>query len=197
MSITIIAGKLRGKQLVRISKHIDVRPILVRVRKSLFDIIRPKIEGGVRFLDLYAGSGTVGIEALSRGAEFAVFIDLEKSCVRLIRTNLERFGLLENTKVSQANVLDGLDWLRYKSLSPFDIVFLGPPYPECLVAKTLKTIVQAKILSPSAWVIAQHHKKEDITQDYLQLFRQERYGDTMLSFFKNIPENAENKIDKQ
>jgi 16S rRNA (guanine(966)-N(2))-methyltransferase RsmD len=182
MSITIIGGNFKGRKLKKIDRNISVRPILARIKKSLFDIIRPKLEGK-NFLDLYSGSGTVGIEALSRAAKFVVFIDSDKSCIKLIKTNLIRFGLIDNAKVSQANVLDGLDWLRYKKLAPFEIIFLGPPYKDSLVNRTLKVIERANILSSSGWIVAQHHKKENVDSNFFLLFRQKKYGDTILSFF--------------
>jgi len=181
MVIKIIGGDFKRRRLGKIDRNIYVRPILARVKKSLFDIIRAKVAGG-RFLDLYAGSGAVGIEALSRGAAFTVFIDSEKSCVRLIKSMLARFDAEDRSKVSLANVLDGLEWLRYKELSPFDVVFLGPPYREYLVNRTLKAIEYADILAPGGWVIAQHHKKEPVNPEKLAVFRQKKYGDTLLTF---------------
>lgn len=183
MTIKIIGGKFKRRRLGKLGRNIDVRPILARVKKSLFDIIRPRIPGG-RFLDLYSGSGAVGIEALSRGAAFTVFIDREKECVRLIKKMLARLEIEDRAKVSRANVLDGLEWLRYKELSPFGLVFLGPPYREYLVNRTLKVIESADILEPEGWVIAQHHKKEPVKPARLMVFRQKKYGDTVLSFMK-------------
>jgi 16S rRNA (guanine966-N2)-methyltransferase len=181
MVIMIIGGSLKRRKLKKLDANLEVRPILARVKKSLFDIIRNKL-GDYNFLDLYAGSGSVGIEALSRGAKSVVFIENNKSCARYLRENTEKLGLAQKVKISQSNVLDGLDWLRYKGLSPFEVIFLGPPYPALLVSSTLKVIRRAGILSPTGWIIAQHHKKEEISPEF-RMFRQEKYGDTLLSFF--------------
>lgn len=192
MTISIIGGKYKRHRLRKINRNIKIRPILVRVKKSLFDIIYPRLKGA-NFLDLYAGSGAVGIEALSRGAAFSVFIEGNMQCIRLIKQNISDLKLTENSAVIKANVLNGLEWLRYKGLSPFDVVFMGPPYDESLVVKTLEIIKRSDILAPDALVIAQHSKREDSGEAF-GMFRQKKYGDTLLSFynFKNN-ELSENK----
>ena len=192
MTIKIIAGDFKRKTLKKISRNIDVRPILARVRKSLFDILKPRLDD-CKFLDLFAGSGAVGIEALSRGAKLAVFVDGNRACIHLIKQNLEALGATGRSKVTQTDITQGLDWLRYKALSPFDIIFMGPPYPENLVTKTLKLVGQADILNPDGWIIAQHHKKEQIEPYKFEMFRQKFYGDTVLSFFRRpvpVPDEA-------
>src|SRR6266567_1325542 len=98
----IIGGSAKRRSLKSPSPSLGVRPILARIKKSLFDIIRPWLEGS-QFLDLYAGSGSVGIEALSRGAEFATFVDMNPNCLSIIRQNLSNLQLFDKAKLVRAD----------------------------------------------------------------------------------------------
>jgi 16S rRNA (guanine(966)-N(2))-methyltransferase RsmD len=195
MELTVIAGKLKGRKILfkipdnksgtgKTIYEIGLRPILARVKKSLFDILRQKIKNSY-FLDLYAGSGSVGIEAISRDSKYVVFIDHDSYCLKQIEQNLNKFGISNtNYKVYKYDILDGLGWLK-NTVKFFDIIFIGPPYKELLVNRTLEIISDADILANDGWIIAQHHKKEKINPvNGLLMFRQENYGDTLLSFFK-------------
>ncbi|OIO75422.1 MAG: 16S rRNA (guanine(966)-N(2))-methyltransferase RsmD [Elusimicrobia bacterium CG1_02_37_114] len=179
----IISGKFRGRKIKTVPDDRIIRPILSRIKKSLFDIINPRIKGA-NFLDLYAGSGAVGIEALSRGVKNVVFVELNKIYVDLITKNIEILGGEDNAKVCHANIHDGLAWLKVEGrIKHFSLIFLGPPYKDFIVTKTLELISKANLLSPNGMVIAQHHKKENVNQEYFKLVRQENYGDSKLSFF--------------
>jgi len=164
-----------------------VRPILARIRKSLFDILQTRVPNS-RFLDLYAGSGIVGIEALSRGATFATFVDRNPNCLSVVRQNLSKLQMFDRAKLVRADIA--------KSLAPvtgsFDLIFMGPPYhdekwnPFFLTVPTLKAIKNGNLLTPGGWVIGQHHVKEPVeAPDGWTMFRRERYGDTFLSFFEH------------
>jgi 16S rRNA (guanine(966)-N(2))-methyltransferase RsmD len=186
MVIRIIGGEFRSRPLIEADLDAKVvRPILARVRKSLFDIIKLKV-GNARFLDLYSGTGAVGIEALSRGADVAVFIDMQKTSIDVLNLNIEKFKIKDRTHVAQANVLSGLTWLKHKTgIDCFDIIFLGPPYKEQLVKQTLTVISESGVLAQDGLIIAQHQIKEDVSTDLFEQKRQERYGDTTLTFYKN------------
>jgi 16S rRNA (guanine966-N2)-methyltransferase len=119
----VIAGSAKGTRLVRAPA--GVRPVTDRVREGLFSSIGPRIEG-VRVLDLYAGTGAVGIEALSRGAEHAIFVDRAPSAVAAVRDNLRRTGLEDRAMVRRSDVLAFLE--RAPKDGGFDLVFLDPPY---------------------------------------------------------------------
>lgn len=187
MPIRIIAGTARGRLINSAPAGPEIRPILARIRKSLFDILRDRIVGST-FLDLYAGVGTVGLEALSRGAKKVVFVDNQKQAVRTINKNLERLGFTEKARVYQSDISQGLGWLKEK----FDLIFLGPPYPakkdtgfSGWVSPTLEIINQAGILSGAGLIVAQHFKKEKIVlPSGYTVFRMTRYGDTCLSFIR-------------
>jgi 16S rRNA (guanine(966)-N(2))-methyltransferase RsmD len=145
----------------------------------------PRLPGS-SFLDLFAGTGAVGIEALSRGAQRAVFVEASPQSLKFIHENLRMLGWEKRAIVHRADVVSGLLWLR----DSFDIIFLGPPYKDekkqalMLTSPTLRHIVAAGILKPGGWIVGQHHIKEPVvTPPQLTLFREEKYGDTVVSFY--------------
>ena len=172
-----------------------MRPISSRIRQSLFDIIRPRIMGS-RFLDLFAGTGTVGLEALSRGASLVFFVDMDPRCVKVIERNVERAGLKDRAKVHRANALAPLTWVAYRAgIEQFDLIFLGPPYvdeqkrPLRYSQPMLGNIAAANLLAPGGWIVSQHFKKEPLTAPAgYEIFRNARYGDTTLSFLRRLGE---------
>lgn len=154
------------------------RPILAKVKKSLFSSIEDRLNGA-DFLDLYAGSGSCGIEALVRNVRFCVFVERDREQAKKIREALKMLGF-NNTNVISSNVFS----LKLKE--KFDIIFLGPPYSDCLVNKTIGLIDKKAWLNDNGMVIAQHHKKERIEKNigFLVLEKQKSFGETMLSFFQ-------------
>lgn len=181
----IIGGSIKRRSIKSPSASQGVRPILGRIKKSLFDILRLRVDG-CRFLDLYAGSGSVGIEALSRGASAATFVDLNPNCLSIIRQNLSRLQLFDRARIVKADAAKDLTVTG----GPFDLIFMGPPYHDLhwhaltLTQPTLQAIARANILQEGGWVIGQHHAKEPpVHLPGWTLFRQEAYGDSRLSFF--------------
>jgi 16S rRNA (guanine(966)-N(2))-methyltransferase RsmD len=122
--LKIQSGALRGRALETIPSPL-VRPILARIKKSLFDIIRPRITGA-NFLDLYAGTGAVGIEALSQGAAKATFVEREARCVTVIHANLEKLKIKDRATVVRGDATTSLG----RFMGSFDLVFMGPPYKD-------------------------------------------------------------------
>ncbi|MEF3281028.1 MAG: 16S rRNA (guanine(966)-N(2))-methyltransferase RsmD [Elusimicrobiota bacterium] len=188
--IRIIAGTRKNRQVLSLPLSHHVKPISARMRKSLFDIIRPYITGSI-FLDLYAGIGLVGIEALSRGAQKVVFVDNDKECVNTIKRNLKRLELETQAVVIKNDILKDLRWLKYYSNDGYDIVYMGPPYrdsfnnPLNYTLRTINGILNANLLSEFGIIIAQHHKKEIfIIPDSLDNYRSEKYGDTVIDFYR-------------
>lgn len=188
MSLRIQSGSARGRSLKALPTGPEVRPILARIRKSLFDILRPRL-AGARFMDLFAGTGTVGIEALSNGAASAVFVDASPNSCRLIEKNLAALGFADRARVVRANATHSL---RFLAGEPFQLVFMGPPYkderrkPLALTVPALKALVDSGCLAPGAWVVGQHHKKEPLTglPPGWGVFRENTYGDSVLTFFR-------------
>ncbi|MEW6556649.1 MAG: 16S rRNA (guanine(966)-N(2))-methyltransferase RsmD [Elusimicrobiota bacterium] len=176
MSVKIIAGKFRGRVLKTLPGT-QTRPLLARVKKSLFDILVHKIVGST-FLDLFAGFGTVGIEALSRGAKKVVFVENDRNCIKIIEENLEKLGISKNVKVFQKDAIQP-DLIECK----FDIIFIGPPYNLVSIADIIYKC--ERIINKNGIVIAQHYFKE-MLQDRISnfhLYRRQKYGDMWLSFY--------------
>jgi 16S rRNA (guanine(966)-N(2))-methyltransferase RsmD len=159
-----------------------IRPTQDKVRKALFDILGD-IEG-LSFLELFAGSGAVGFEAVSRGVSHLVLAEYNRACQLAINKNIE------SLKVAACDLypLEAEKAIRvlHKGGRKFDIVFLDPPYHFGLSKKTLQMLGACDILAPDGFIIVQHFKKDDLPDALgdLTLFRQKKYGDTVLSFYK-------------
>ena len=187
----IIAGTARGRKLFSVSKKLPVKPISDRIKQSVFDILRPRIMGAV-FLDLFAGTGNVSMEALSRGALKVVLAEKEIACLKAIKRNLEHLGFTDRATVLKADLLKPLAWLgAYAEGEGYDIIFMGPPYrdikntPLAFTEPVLKQIAEAKLLAKNGLIVAQHHQKETFSvPDNLQIVREEKYGDTLVHFLQ-------------
>ncbi|MBI4371378.1 MAG: RsmD family RNA methyltransferase [Elusimicrobia bacterium] len=187
----ILAGVHRGRPLRSVSKDLPVKPISSRIKKSVFDILRPRL-AGARVLDLYAGTGAVGLEALSRGAACAFFVDRDKRCLAVIERNLRDFGFTGRGKAAWGDVLQDLSWIPFRAgAAAFDLVYLGPPYrdeedrPLAYSSASLARVAEAGLLAPEGWALLQHHAKEDVAVPAgLERFRRERYGDTYVDFLR-------------
>jgi 16S rRNA (guanine966-N2)-methyltransferase len=177
----VIAGKARGVRLSSVPGT-DTRPTLDRVKEALFNILQTWVPGS-DFLDLFAGNGGIGIEALSRGARHAVFVDLKPQCTRMIRANLQA-AKVDGAQGLTMPVERALERLA-KAGSQFDIIFLDPPYGRQLVGKTLAALEGYDLLRPGGLVVAEYGAKEeiDLGTSKFERVRQEKYGDTALGFF--------------
>ncbi len=166
-----------------------IRPTSEKVRGALFEILKGRIEG-VSFLDLYCGSGAIGIEALSRGAREVSFVDNRRSCIKTLKKNLRRLEILGlyNINIYIENVITSLKKFNRKKSMSFDIIFLDPPYYKDIAKNTLIAISNCDILTPNALLIIETYKKEDLPESSGSLGRvcTYRYGDTKLEFFNRI-----------
>lgn len=180
--LRVISGSAKGHKLKTINGT-ATRPTTDRVKESVFNIISGFIVGK-RVLDLYSGTGSLGIEALSRGAEFAIFVDNSRECLVTIKQNLSHTRLSEKASIMPTNVFSVLDNLS-KENRKFDIIFLDPPYNKGLVEETLKCLVESDIIEREGMVIAEHDYKENVPQEveFLKRFRYQKYGDTIVSFY--------------
>jgi 16S rRNA (guanine966-N2)-methyltransferase len=178
----VIAGTARGRKLHPVPGE-TTRPITDRTKESLFNILGGDIRGAT-FLDLFAGTGSVGIEALSRGAKFARFVDVHASAIRTIKTNLDQTGLNDRAEVLRLNAFTLLETQPdYK----FDYVYVAPPQYQQLWERALQSLdVNTDWFSEDAWVVAQIHPIEYSPQDLMRLheFDQRRYGSTLLVFYE-------------
>ncbi len=179
----VIGGHARGRRL-KVPKGRNLRPTSARVKEALFDIL-PHDLSGAKVLDLFAGTGNVSIEALSRGASEAILIDSSHESGKAIRENLRRFRLADRTRVWRIPVIRAVRLLARRG-ETFDMIFLDPPYEQRWVASTVKAIAEGGLLRTAGVLIAEHSFREELHSRYgaLRLVDQRRYGSTLLSFFR-------------
>jgi 16S rRNA (guanine(966)-N(2))-methyltransferase RsmD len=179
----VIGGNARGRRL-KVPKGQTTRPTAARVKEALFNIL-PHDLSGARVLDLFAGTGNLTIEALSRGAAAAIMVDSSFESGKVIRENLRRLHLTDRTKIWIMPATRALRLLARHG-DTFDMIFLDPPYDRQWIDRTLQIIAQEKLLRGSGMVIAEHSIREDVEPRYdsLALHDQRRYGGTLVSFFK-------------
>ncbi|MGB2705680.1 MAG: 16S rRNA (guanine(966)-N(2))-methyltransferase RsmD [Candidatus Omnitrophota bacterium] len=180
----IIGGEGRGRQ-IKMPKGAEVRPTQDRVREAIFNVIREKIPGS-DVLDLFAGSGAFGIEALSRAAHSVIFVDNNINCIRAIKANLTVLG--EDREIPQVLKTDAVRAISrfQKKGRKFDIIFLDPPYYKGLAKNSLIKINACDILSQHGFVVVEHFKKDALPEKAgdIFLFKEKRYGDTAVSFYR-------------
>jgi len=199
----IIAGKAKGRTLVAPKAKI-LRPTTDRVKESLFNIL--SVEGR-RFLDLFAGSGSVGLEAVSRGASRVILVESQRACADAIRTNIERCGFLnmpleepaggggQDVEVIDCPVERALRLLGHRG-ERFDVVFADPPYGRNLMDETLRLVRTQALMSQDGVLVVQHSAREEVParREGYQIEDSRRYGETALSFLKlQRPEEPELK----
>ena len=180
----VIGGSAKGRRLLA-PKGQSVRPTADRVKESLFNIL-PRDFSGMKVLDLFAGTGNLSIEALSRGAGHALLVDSSERSVAAIKENLRRLGFTARSEVWAAPAARSLKVLARRRES-FDIIFLDPPYDQGLAARALDIIARGKLLRLSGTAVVEHSAREALQQGYdaLELHDQRRYGDTLLSFYEH------------
>jgi len=177
----IITGSKRGKKLTAL-EGIEVRPTTDRVKEALFDILQFSIEGR-RFLDLFAGSGQIGLEALSRGAAQAVFVDVFRDSIRVVEKNVAATGFADRSRIVQA------DYAAYlqRERENFDIAFLDPPYRTGLLQKALP--LTAGRMNPGGVIFCEHPIDEELPERAGEFSKHKtyRYGKIMLTSYR-IPQ---------
>jgi 16S rRNA (guanine(966)-N(2))-methyltransferase RsmD len=184
--LRIIGGKARGRKIRSVPGE-TTRPITDKVREALFNIIGSDIQGAF-FLDLFAGTGSVGIEAISRGAEYVCFVDLNWQPIETIRDNLKNTGLQEGTEVIRS---DAFSFLEHSPSHSFDYIYIAPPQYKKIWSRVLQSIDRhIDWITEDAWVIVQIHPieyesiDEKLHVQKLVEFDQRRYGSTLLIFYR-------------
>jgi 16S rRNA (guanine(966)-N(2))-methyltransferase RsmD len=175
----VIAGTARGTKL-KTAKGLLVRPTADRVKEALFNIIGARIIGAT-FIDLYAGSGAIGIEALSRGAQSCIFVEREKSNIALIKDNLVKTRLSENARIINASVERTVANLALEKVKA-ELVYLDPPYDLTNVSQIADSIIKAEIINDGGMLIVEHAYSNRQWAENFKAFRQKKYGDTGLTF---------------
>ena len=190
----IIGGKVKGRHLHtppkssarRIGSQL-IRPTADRAREALFSIIGKEVEGAA-VLDLFAGTGALGLEALSRGAQSAVFVDKSSQSTGLIKKNIELCGFSDKSSIIKRDLAKSLSFLG-KTLpdKEFSLIFVDPPYRKTLSLMILKEVSAEKILSPSGLVVAEDDSNNELPESVgsLIMVDQRKYGDTGFWFYRN------------
>lgn len=178
----VISGEHKGRRLAGVKKT-GVRPTSDKVRESIFNVLRQEIVGK-RILDLFAGAGTLGIEALSRGAESATFVDASRQSISILKENLHALDLEGKSNILRLDGLKALGQLKQR----FDLIFADPPYLKGLVQRIVDSVARSEVLQKDGILILEHHKKENpsLPQENLSVFKQKRFGDTVISFFMKV-----------
>jgi 16S rRNA (guanine966-N2)-methyltransferase len=185
IGMRIIAGTFRSRQLKSL-KGLTLRPTSDMLRETLFNVLGPRLEAS-RFLDLFAGTGAVGIEAVSRGAVFVAFVEKHSKTVHLIRENLASLEIAEGARVIPGDAMASITKLENESLPPFDFIFLDPPYAnQSEYKETLRVIDQSKLVHDSTLIIAEHRKSFELPAALTRFERTRilRQGDAALSFYR-------------
>ncbi|HVO65742.1 MAG TPA: 16S rRNA (guanine(966)-N(2))-methyltransferase RsmD [Syntrophales bacterium] len=179
----IIGGEAKGKHIYS-PKRSQTRPTSDGIKESLFNILQDV--SGKSFIDLFAGSGNIGLEALSRGAAKVVFVEKNAAMVNGIKRNLKELGFNDKYEILATEAVKGIRQLQKRG-ECFDFLFADPPYEKGFIGEIIKCLCDGSVVSQDGIVIIQHSKREDVlgqNTDNFVLTDQRRYGDTLLSFFK-------------
>lgn len=181
LGVRVISGSARGLKLNTPGDD-RVRPTTDRVKESMFNIVQDWVYDS-QVLDLFAGSGALGIEALSRGASQAVFCDNSLDSIKIIKSNIEKARVADRSQIVSGDFKRCLMDMEAKNQS-FDMIFVDPPYYEGLFEEVLDTIRSCKILKKDGIVIVEHDAKKPIGQvEGLEVYKEKKYGITMLTFY--------------
>jgi len=188
----IISGTSRGRKLVT-PRNRSLRPTSDRVKESIFNTLQDKMAGKV-VLDLFAGTGNLGIEALSRGAKKAIFVEKGRQALRLIQRNLTQFGLEERSEILPRDVKRAIGILKQRG-ECFDLILMDPPYERGLIRKTLMELNSQQICHKDSVLVIEHNRREPLphVMDGWNIIRQRRMGDTVISFLAPQENHASNR----
>ena len=176
----VIAGSAR-RLLLKAPDGMDTRPTADRVKESLFNMLNPELYG-CALLDLFSGSGAIGIEALSRGAQRAVLVDASMECAGIIKQNLEVTRLGENAEIINEDVYAAIERLGRRG-DKFDIIFMDPPYAAGYYVPVMEAIKKADILAAEGYIVAESAKGVDFTAaEGFKIFKERKCGPAVMNF---------------
>lgn len=183
MTLRVISGKARGLKL-NTPKNEDVRPTTDRVKESLFNIISLYIIDS-KVLDLFAGTGSLGIECLSRGAQKCVFVDVSKESIEIVKSNVKKARVENESIIINCDFKEAIKRLQVKN-EKFDVIFMDPPYYKDMFVKGLENIENADLLSEEGIIIIEHDTKDVFPDNIgkLEKDKSKKYGNTTLTFYK-------------
>ncbi|MDA8236100.1 MAG: 16S rRNA (guanine(966)-N(2))-methyltransferase RsmD [Clostridia bacterium] len=179
----VITGRAKGRQL-KAPKGMNTRPTSDRVKEALFNVLGGKVENA-RFLDLFAGSGNVGIEALSRGAIEVFFVENNLKALKVIKENLELTGFQRQSQIISNDVIKALDALG-RQQAQFDLVFVDPPYLKGYEQGVLDKINHYRLLAEGGILVIESSKRDQLPDEVgeIEHYRSQHYGDTCLSYYQ-------------
>ena len=179
----VISGKARGLKLDT-PKNLDVRPTTDRVKESLFNIINPYIRES-NILDLFAGTGSLGIECLSRGAKNCIFVDKSKQSIGIVKSNVKKARVENESTILNIDFKDAVKRLAVQK-QKFDVIFMDPPYYENMFIDCLKSIDELNLLKEDGLVVVEHDTNDLFYDSIGRLYksREKKYGNTTISFYK-------------
>jgi len=185
MGLRIIGGALKGKKLYSV-RDMSIRPTADRLRESIFNILSHRVLDAV-LLDLFAGTGALGIEALSRGAESALFVDNRKGALSVLKRNIASCKLDQKARIIKWNIRQNLNCIKSQK-HHFDLIFLDPPYDNNLIKPTLFNLDKSHSLTKGACIVVEHSLFEPIPTDLFvfDLLDQRKYGKTLVSFLNYV-----------
>lgn len=179
----VISGKVRGLKL-NTPKNEDVRPTTDRVKESLFNMINPYImESNV--LDLFAGTGSLGIECLSRGANNCVFVDVSKESISIVKSNIKKARVENESTVLNLDFKDAIGRLKVQG-NKFDVIFMDPPYYKNMFIDALLKIDDTSLLNEDGIIVIEHDSKDVFPESIgrLEKTKDKKYGNTTITFYK-------------
>ena len=181
----VIGGIYRGRRLQTL-RGLAVRPTSDRLRETLFDVLASEIDGA-RFLDICAGSGAAGIEALSRGAASCTFIEISRRACAVIEENLETLKIDTGAHILNRDAVKAVKWLAEQGRT-FDIAFFDPPYSSGLYSEVMETIASSRLLAPEGILVVEHRAKTPPAAEYGELrnYRYIKQGESGLAFYARI-----------
>ncbi len=180
--VRIISGEQKGRRLSTL-KGRNLRPTSDRAKETLFDILSDRVEGS-RFLDLFAGTGSVGLEAASRGAEQVFLVESDPGALQILQKNIDQCGLKERVTVFRMDAKRSLSRL-VSDRQTFSLIFLDPPYHDRLAYELISEVGEKGLLEDGGRVIAEHDRHHSLAEVYgtLSLERTRQVGDTLFSFY--------------
>jgi len=176
----ITGGSAKG-QILKTLPCLTVRPTTDKVREAIFSMLQSLLGNWDRGLDLFAGSGALGIEALSRDMEYVDFVDQNGKCCGIIKDNLKKMGFFEKSHIYCCPVSRALGFLD----APYDIIFMDPPYADKTLGELLEGLAGSKLVSDETIILASHASRSPLEKKYnnLSLIKEKKYGDTCISIY--------------
>jgi len=180
--VRVISGTARGTKL-RTIEGLGTRPTTDRVKEAIFNLVQFHIRGS-RILDLFAGSGSLGIEAASRGAEFVCAVESNNECIKILNENYTKTRLSDNAEIIKTDVIGLLQSKRLKD--GFDVIFMDPPYNKGFEVKALKAIRENALLNDQGIIVVEHSVDTEMTDtiEGYEIYKQKKYGITMVSVLR-------------